>query len=201
MKKILFLIFIASMSLSGFAQNEFSSKFKAIPPKNKNLKEKKVVPPKADLPIIAAPKVIKKLDVLLDEPKNNFVNPNKVTKKVENLEVVTYKKNQDLGNFKTGSLTAKVRYRDAAYVDGDKIRVYLNDKVIEYEVVLNGDFKGFEIKLEKGINKIDFEALNEGFAPPNTAEFQVYDDKGSIISSSQWNLGVDFKATLILMKE
>jgi hypothetical protein len=201
MKRILFLIIIIGMSLSGYAQNEFSSKFKAIPPKNIKPKIKKVIPPKAELPKIAAPKVIKKLDVPLDIPKVNFVNPEKITKKAENLEVVTYKKNQDLGTFKTGSLTAKVRYRDAAYVDGDKIRVYLNDKVIAYEVVLDGDFKGFEIKLEKGINKIDFEALNEGFAPPNTAEFEVYDDKGKIISASQWNLGIDFKATLILMKE
>lgn len=201
MKKILFLIIVFGMSLSGYAQNEFSTKFKAIPPKNKNLKVKKVIPPKADLPKITAPKVIKKQDIPLDVPKINFMNPDKITKKAENLEVVNYKKNQNLGSFKTGSLTAKVRYRDAAYVDGDKIRVYLNDKVIEYEVVLDGDFKGFEIKLEKGINKIDFEALNEGFAPPNTAEFQVYDDKGSIISASQWNLGIDFKATLILMKE
>lgn len=201
MKKILFLIIVFGMSLSGYAQNEFSTKFKAIPPKNKNLKVKKVIPPKADLPKITAPKVIKKQDIPLDVPKINFMNPDKITKKAENLEVVNYKKNQNLGSFKTGSLTAKVRYRDAASVDGDKIRVYLNDKVIEYEVVLDGDFKGFEIKLEKGINKIDFEALNEGFAPPNTAEFQVYDDKGSIISASQWNLGIDFKATLILMKE
>jgi hypothetical protein len=201
MKRILFLIIVIGMSLNGYAQNEFSSKFKAIPPKNIKPNIKKVIPPKADLPIIAAPKVIKKLDVPLDVPKDNFVNPEKITKKAENLEVVTYKKNQNLGTFKTGSLTAKVRYRDAAYVDGDKIRVYLNDKVIAYEVVLDGDFKGFEIKLEKGINKIDFEALNEGFAPPNTAEFEVYDDKGKIISASQWNLGIDFKATLILMKE
>ncbi|MFV5701799.1 hypothetical protein ACM55F_07980 [Flavobacterium sp. XS2P12] len=201
MKKILFLIIVIGMSLRGYAQNEFSSKFKAIPPKNKNLKAKIVIPPKADLPKITAPKVIKKQDIPLDVPKINFVNPDKITKKAENLEVVNYKRNQNLGNFKTGSLTAKVRYRDAAYVDGDKIRVYLNDKVIEYEVVLDGDFKGFQIKLEKGINKIDFEALNEGFAPPNTAEFEVYDDKGSIISSSQWNLGIDFKATLILIKE
>jgi hypothetical protein len=201
MKRILFLIIVIGMSLSGYAQNEFSSKFKAIPPKNIKPKIKKVIPPKAELPKIAAPKVIKKLDVPLDIPKVNFVNPEKITKKAENLEVVTYKKNQNLGTFKTGSLTAKVRYRDAAYVDGDRIRVYLNDKVIAYEVVLDGDFKGFEIKLEKGINKIDFEALNEGFAPPNTAEFEVYDDKGKIISASQWNLGIDFKATLILMKE
>ncbi|MFV5692582.1 hypothetical protein ACM55K_11210 [Flavobacterium sp. LT1R49] len=201
MKRILFLIIVICMSLNGYAQNEFDSKFKAIPPKNIKPKIKKVIPPKADLPKITAPKVVKKLDIPLDVPKINFINPEKVTKKAENLEIVTYKKNQNLGNFKTGSLTAKVRYRDAAYVDGDKIRVYLNDKVIAYEVVLDGDFKGFEIKLEKGINKIDFEALNEGFAPPNTAEFEVYDDKGKIISASQWNLGIDYKATLILMKE
>lgn len=201
MKRILFLIIVVCMSLNGYAQNEFNTKFKAIPPKNKDVKVKKVIAPKADLPKITAPKVIKKQDIPLDVPKINFTNPDKITKKAENLDVVNYKRNQNLGSFKTGSLTAKVRYRDAAYVDGDKIRVYLNDKVIKYEVVLDGDFKGFEIKLEKGINKIDFEALNEGFAPPNTAEFQVYDDKGSIISASQWNLGIDFKATLILMKE
>jgi hypothetical protein len=36
-----------------------------------------------------------------------------------------------------------------------------------------------EINLEK-VNRIDFEALNEGFAAP-TAELQVYDDKGRVI--------------------
>jgi hypothetical protein len=79
--------------------------------------------------------------------------------------------------------------------------VYLNDKIIEPEVFLEGEFKGFEIKLEKGFNKIDFEALNEGFASPNTAEFQVYDDLGVLVSASQWNLGKGFKATIILTKE
>jgi hypothetical protein len=79
--------------------------------------------------------------------------------------------------------------------------VYLNGKIIETEVVLNGDFKGFDIKLENGLNRIDFEALNEGSASPNTAEFQVYDDKGVVVSASQWNLGTGFKATIILVKE
>jgi hypothetical protein len=201
MKRILFLMIAISISLSGYAQNEFSSKFKPVPLKNNAPRIKKETPPKADLPKKISQKVIKKQDVSLDVPKINFINPDKIIKKPENSAVVTYKRNQNLGTFKTGSLTAKVRYRDAAYVDGDKIRVYLNNKVVDYEVVLDGDFKGFEIKLEKGINKIDFEALNEGFAPPNTAEFQVFDDKGSIISASQWNLGTDFKGTLILMKD
>jgi hypothetical protein len=39
----------------------------------------------------------------------------------------------------------------------------------------------------KRVNRIDFEALNEGFAAPNTAELHVY--KGRVIASSQWNIG------------
>lgn len=208
MKRILFFIIVICISLSGYAQVEFNTKFKAIPAKNKNLKVKKVIPPKPDLPKITPPKVIKKPapSLPINEPKKDFANPEDfykdiLNKKEDNPDGVFYRRNQNLGNFKTTSLTSKIRYRDAAYVDGDKIRVYLNDKVIEYEVVLDGEFKGFEIKLEKGINKIDFEALNEGSASPNTAEFQVYDDKGKLISESQWNLGTGYKATIILVKE
>lgn len=223
MKRILFLIITIVMSLSGYAQNEFSTKFKAIPPINKSPKIKKVIPPDMDIPPIAAPNVFKKPNLLKPKPnpsslqigttnnfslatKNDFINPgdvykDKLNKKEDNSEGAVYRKNQDLGDFKTGSLTAKVRYRDAAYVDGDEIRVYLNDKVIQNQVNLDSDFKGFEIVLEKGFNKIDFEALNQGSSGPNTAEFQVYDDKGGLISASQWNLGTGFKATIILVKE
>lgn len=208
MKRILFFIIVICISLSGYAQVEFNTKFKAIPAKNKNLKVKKVIPPKSDLPKITPPKVIKKPtpSLPINEPKKDFANPEDfykdiLNKKEDNPDGVFYRRNQNLGNFKTTSLTSKIRYRDAAFVDGDKVRVYLNDKVIDYEVVLDGDFKGFEIKLEKGINKIDFEALNEGFASPNTAEFQVYDDKGKLISESQWNLGTGYKGTIILVKE
>jgi len=193
MKRILFLIMAIVMSLNGYAQDEFNSKFKPIPPMVKSPKAKKAVPPKRDLPKVIPPPVVKKPVPLLpiNAPKSNFIKP----------EGVVYRKNQNLGSFKTKSITSKIRYRDAAYVDGDSVRVYLNDKVVDYVVVLNGEFKGLEVKLEKGINKIEFEALNEGYAPPNTAEFQVYDDKGSLISSSQWNLGVGYRATLTLIKE
>lgn len=222
MKRILFLMITISMSLSGYAQTEFSSKFKAIPPKNNAPKIKKITPPKAEVPPIKTPNVFKNPEVLNPKPapslsitpatnfsmtpKNEFINPgdvykDKLNKKEENSDRVFYRKNQNLGDFRTGSLTAKVRYRDAAFVDGDQIRVYLNDKVIQYQVNLDSDFKGFEIVLEKGFNKIEFEALNQGSSGPNTAEFQVYDDKGGIISASQWNLGTGFKATIILVKE
>jgi len=222
MKRILFLMITISMSLSGYAQNEFSSKFKAIPPKNNAPKIKKTIPPKVDIPPINTPNVFKNPEIFNPNPspslpttpannfsmtpKNEFINPGDVykdkwNKKEENKDGYVYRKNQNLGNFATGSATAKVMYRDAAYVDGDQIRVYLNDKVIQYQVNLDNDFKGFEIVLEKGFNKIDFEALNQGSSGPNTAEFKVYDDKGALISASQWNLGTGFKATIILVKE
>ncbi|MNG26625.1 hypothetical protein D3C84_1116380 [compost metagenome] len=92
-------------------------------------------------------------------------------------------------------------YRDAQYVDGDLIRVYLNGEIIQTQVYLDSNFKGFEIALKKGFNKIDFEALNQGDSGPNTAEFRVYDDKKKLVSASEWNLGTGFKASIIIVKE
>ncbi len=102
---------------------------------------------------------------------------------------------------KTSSGTAKVRYRDAAYVDGDKVRVYLNYVIVEPEVLLSGEAQGFDVTLQKGVNRIDFEAINEGFAAPNTAEFKIYDDNGNVISTNQWNIAQGYKATIVIEKE
>jgi hypothetical protein len=198
MKRILFFVFLLSMSLNGYAQDEFKTKFKAIPAKNSKIK--KVIPPKEITPKITPPEVVKVPVADVVNPEDMFLNSN-LYKKESNTSGVFYRRNQYLGSFKTKSFTSTIRYRDAAFVDGDKIRVYLNDKIIEPEVVLDGSFKGFKIPLVDGVNKIDFEALNEGFASPNTAEFQVYDDKGIAISADQWNVGTGYKATIILMKE
>ncbi|UQD56387.1 hypothetical protein [Flavobacterium sp. K5-23] len=217
MIRILFFILMVGMSFSGYSQIESNTKFKSIPPKNTDIKPKKIIPPVPEKPAKVTPKATPKITEYPDldkpkpaplsmVPKDEFINPgdavkDRLNKKEPFPEGVFYRRNQNLGSFKTSAVVSKVLYRDAAYVDGDKIRVYLNDKVIQYEVYLDSNFKGFEIVLEKGINKIDFEALNQGESGPNTAEFQVYDDKGVVISASQWNLGTGFKATIILIKE
>ena len=184
--------------LQGYAQKELNNKYRAIPPKDSKVKE--IAPPKEIIPKIDPPPFSKKPDSLEINPNELFKN-SALYKKEANSEGVFYRRNQYLGTFKTKSFISTIRYRDAAFVDGDKIKVYLNDKIIEPEVSLNGEFKGFKITLKPGINKIDFEALNEGSASPNTAEFQVYDDKGVAIEKSQWNVGTGYKATLILVKE
>jgi hypothetical protein len=198
MKRILFFVILLGIYLNGYAQDEFMTKFKAIPAKNSKMK--KVIPPKEITPKVKPPEVVKAPIVAVANPEDMFLNST-LYKKESNSAGVFYRRNQYLGSFKTQSFTSTIRYRDAAFVDGDKIRVYLNDKIIEPEVVLDSAFKGFKITLVDGVNKIDFEALNEGFASPNTAEFQVYDDKGIAISASQWNVGTGYKATIILMKE
>lgn len=198
MKRILFLVGVMVFSWQGFAQNELKNQYKPIPKKEAKVKE--VIPPKEITPKKEEPTVAKAPDSLKVNPEVLFRNTN-LYKKEANTGDIFYRRNQYLGQFKTTALFSTVRYRDAAFVDGDKIKVYLNDQVIEPEVNLDGTFKGFKINLVTGVNKIDFEALNEGFAEPNTAEFQVFDDNGVVIKSSQWNVGTGYKATIILVKE
>ncbi len=108
---------------------------------------------------------------------------------------------QFLGQFDTKSVFVHVLYRDHEYPDGDRIRVYLNDDVIRPSVLLTSGYGGFKLDLKEGINKIDFQALNQGESGPNTAEFQVYDDNENLVSSNRWNLSTGSIATVIIVKE
>lgn len=181
--------------------------------------------PKLDVPKIVAPNALKETNIFGTKPKpnnsfeigtpennfsmtptNKFVNPGdkvvaRLNKKADNEDQIVYRRNQNLGEFRTKSLTARVTYRDYGEVDGDEIRVLFNEKAMVTGIYLDSNFKGFEITLVDGFNKIDFEAVTQGRLGPNTAEFQIYDDKGALISASQWNLGTGFKATIIITKE
>ena len=108
---------------------------------------------------------------------------------------------QYFGDFKTKSKFVKVVYRDFGLQDGDYIRVLINDEILEFRVLLTNSKKGFRLDLKEGFNKIDFLALNEGYAMPNTAEFKVIDDKGNVIAGNRWNLSTGVKATIIVVKE
>ncbi len=112
-----------------------------------------------------------------------------------------YRGNQFLGDFKTKSGTAKIMYRDHEYVDGDLIRIWVNGKVIVDRVELESDFKKLDLGLLKGFNKVEFEAVNQGTSGPNTAQFNVFDDDGNLISANEWNLATGFKATIVIIKE
>ncbi len=138
-----------------------------------------------------------KTDGLLENDKGKA--PKAFTRDKEPLP--EYGQDQHLGDMKTGAAFVTIKYRDHEYVDGDLIRVYVNQDIVQSQVFLGGSFSGFVLNLEPGTNRIEFEALNQGSSGPNTAELHVYDDNGFIISAKEWNLLTGSRASIVVIKE
>jgi hypothetical protein len=205
----IFLVFTFILSNVVSAQNEFLNSANAIPPKGSSLSTPKTFTPSVFTPN-TTPKPMSSSTIETNKiqfsQNNKFKNPgdfvaDKLNVKEGGFDSKIFRKNQYLGDFKSKSAFVKISCRDFGEVDGDEIRVWVNDKVMIEHLYLEGDFQQIELGLEKGFNKIDFEALNQGSSGPNTAQFMIFDDKGSLVSSNQWNLGTGFKATIIIVKE
>lgn len=110
------------------------------------------------------------------------------------------KGNQFFGDFTNNGAFVRVYCRDHQAFDGDRISILVNDKLEIHDVLLTNNFKGFQIELKPGFNKVEFLALNQGESGPNTAEFSVLDEKGTTISSAQWNLATGSKAHFVIIK-
>ncbi|MBU3822203.1 hypothetical protein KO566_09040 [Flavobacteriaceae bacterium XHP0103] len=108
---------------------------------------------------------------------------------------------QHFGEFRTKSKFIYVQYRDYGQQDGDLIRIFVNNEMISPRVLLTNSFKGFVLDLKPGRNAIDFLALNEGYALPNTAHFRILDEDKHVIASDMWALSIDVKATIVIIKE
>lgn len=210
MKWIVLILLNIGFSFNSIAQNEFLNKSNSFAPiGNTPTTPNSVAPSVFKLHTTPQPTTSKSIvepSTLQFANTNDFKNPGDIYKEKLNRksgedESKMFRKDQFLGDFKSKSAYVKISYRDFGEVDGDMIRVLVNDKEIVSRVFLEGNFKGLELGLEKGFNKIDFEALNQGYSGPNTAEFQVYDDKGQLVSANQWNLATGFKATIIIVKE
>jgi hypothetical protein len=108
---------------------------------------------------------------------------------------------QYLGDVKSSGKFIGIVCRDHEFVDGDRVKIYMNDMVVEPNLLLTGMFKGVNVDLQDGFNRLDFEALNHGSSAPNTAQVDIYNDKGELIYSNKWLLSSGSKATLIVTKE
>lgn len=108
---------------------------------------------------------------------------------------------QDLGSFRSNSKSVNIICRDFQYPDGDRITIWVNDTPVIYNITLRTNYQRFNIPLQVGLNKIAFQALNQGSSGPNTAAFKVYDDEGRLISSNEWNLATGAKATIMISKD
>lgn len=108
---------------------------------------------------------------------------------------------QNLGTIESNTEFVRIEYRDFGLIDGDRVKVFLNENEIAENVHLDGLYYTIHIKLDKkGYNKIDIQAINQGALGPNTAEFVVYDDKGNVLAHKAWNLKKGNIATLGIVK-
>jgi len=120
-------------------------------------------------------------------------------KRYLNNEDITHKRlstKMDLGTVSTTSKQVRVVCRDHSYVDGDIIKIYINEQALDNNVVLRGSSFMVYLDLNEGYNRIDFQALNQGLSGPNTAELKLYDENDNLISAKEWNLLTGETATL-----
>ncbi|WP_405247937.1 hypothetical protein [Cellulophaga sp. Asnod2-G02] len=109
--------------------------------------------------------------------------------------------NMYLGDIKNNGKFIGIVCRDHEYVDGDLVSISVNGEVVDPKLFLTGAFKGVNVDLKQGFNRIEFKALNEGSSSPNTAQINVYDDEGKLLYANQWNLSAGSVATFIVTKD
>ncbi|MFV5689254.1 hypothetical protein ACM55M_11590 [Flavobacterium sp. ZT3R25] len=232
MKQILFFIIISiGISSKSYSQIEFGKKFKAIPPINKSPKFKKEVPPETNIPPTYTPNVFKSPAIKTPSsvlkigettsginmtPKNDFANPGDVYRDKMEKDLgktlvreglkedsrLLVKIDVSFGEIRTKSDFFAIKYRDFGQIDGDLAKATMNGGIVQERLLMKGNYQEFKIYLKAGINTFEIEALNRGALGGNTAEFQIYDDKGILIKSDYWeNWDAGVKGKLVIVKE
>lgn len=136
--------------------------------------------------------------------KSNLVQPTWTIKQKfgeDQKDLSQFSKDYNLGELSTKSKIIVIKCRDHEYVDGDRIKLMLNNAVIHPNIVLKGDFFVIDVDLVDGYNNISFVALNEGTSSPNTAQLKVYDQEGNLLASNKWLIRTGYKANLTIYKE
>ena len=212
MKNVFYLLLLLFLSAQLSAQNEFLNKNNSLAPigginMGTPSSSPSVYTPNVfntDKPTSAPKSTIPEKSI--DMMNKEFANPSerytdKLNAKEDRGDYKEFRKNQYFGDVKTTASIARISCRDFGEVDGDQIKIWVNDKVMVPVVHLGSQYSTIELGLQKGFNKVDFEALNQGLLGPNTAQFMITDEKGIPISTNQWNLATGFKATIIIFKE
>ncbi|WP_299116798.1 hypothetical protein [uncultured Winogradskyella sp.] len=122
-------------------------------------------------------------------------------KEAQALGIRKFMSDQFLGQYNIDTEFVNIVCRDHEYPDGDRVSVSLNGEIVYRNVTLTSQYRRLKINLIEGINMIDITALNQGDSGPNTAEFVVYDDKGNVVSSKEWNLLTGVKAKITFINE
>lgn len=114
--------------------------------------------------------------------------------------IATATGNQYIGQKEVMTRKIIISYYDHGKIDGDRINITQNGKTKANNITLKSYKETLSLELEDGVNRISFEALNQGSAGQNTASFTIYDANKNILYTNQWNINTGFKGTLLLIK-
>jgi hypothetical protein len=138
--------------------------------------------------------------------KDGLKSPSEIYEKRWNKEaekggIVRTMSDQFLGEHNVDTKFVNIVCRDHEYPDGDRVQIQVNGYIVKANLVLTNSYRRVEVTLAEGKNTVEITALNQGDSGPNTAEFVVYDDKGKVISSKEWNLLTGVKAIIVFNNE
>jgi|TARA_B110000914_G_C15458246_1_gene444488 hypothetical protein len=210
-----FLLIVAIFNYSAYSQQDTSVKTLIIKSLEDNEIPLNTFPVKVPLVRGLTNKLVipffsYNLDDALKKPdlditnKTDLVTPTwdiKQTFKEGNTTSSKFRKDFYLGELETESKYIIIKCRDHEYVDGDRIKLLLNNIVIHANINLTGTYYTIDIDLVEGYNNIEFLALNEGESSPNTAQLSVFDENGVNLSNNKWLLRTGFKARLVVFKK
>jgi hypothetical protein len=152
-----------------FAQIDSSTRFFGEKPASYELIR---VAPKKDFStniesILNLEEINKKLEEKNQKDNTNFLKETLPDKEIIGLkywkgEDVTHKKlesNESLGELYTKSNILRVVFRDFGAIDGDIIKLYLNEKSLRYNIDLRSGGFSYYFELKEGYNRLDFKAI------------------------------------------
>lgn len=105
-----------------------------------------------------------------------------------------------LGEFIVFTTKLDINCRDYSAIDGDVVRIWLNNEVVIRQVNLGSSFKSYNLMLKEGLNIIQIEALNIGESFPNTGQFIFYDGNNQVVTNQNWGLNTGYKAIVRIIK-
>lgn len=211
MNKNCITILFLFITFSGFSQFEFSKKGISIAP---------ITNPDGKIPLsssIKYPSIFDKKDKLLQSvsllniipkggksfmEKEQFANSAREYKKTFDKISSEFKLDyiaQNFGAFHSKTKRIKILCRDYDAVDGDEIRILLDDNQV-FSCVLVASNTIFYLELLANVSTIDFEAISEGLSSPNTAEFTILDDNDVLIYNGMWSLSEGYRARIKITK-
>lgn len=223
MKFIYCILLVFCISMMGFSQIESPNRtFKIAPVKRPD------APPKptsvADTPAIIKfessldkkdEKLLKNFTLLPKKEEKNIMDTSDPT--LRNIAEVHTQKQNDmlksegysreivnsdvfLGEFVVYTTELTTKCRDYSNVDGDNVRIWLNDEIVVTSVYLESGFKSYVLQLKEGLNIIKIQALNVGEYFPNTGQFIFYDGNGKAVTNQNWGLNSGYNAIIKIRK-